>query len=309
MRPIEASVVLDELAARSFGIITRTALLDAGWSQSRIERGVASAALVRVAAGVYRVRGAPWTRQASRHAAVAIAGAGAVLARWSAAETLGFADARPGPHQLLVPHGRRGTAEAPELAVVTRTRRLDPADLTEVAGIPTTAAARTLLDLARDVDVPRLAELSSEAIRRADLELAALEAVLDRSPKIPGRRRLGQAIELLSDDGHRSRSMVEVGALSALLDAGLPRPAVAYTVRALDGTILAEVDLAYPEHRIAIEIDGFRWHSSPARKRADEDRQNRLVLAGWTVLRFSATVVRRSPATLVDAVAAALRSV
>lgn len=213
MRAIDANVVLDEIAAGTFGIVTRSALLDANWSESRIQRANASGALVRVAAGVYRVRGAPWTRQASRHAAVAVAGTGAVLARWSAAEAHGFAEARPGPHHLFVPHDRRSTIEAPELAVVTRTRRLDQADMTEVAGVTTTTAARTLLHL------------------------------------------------------------------------------------------------AYPEHRLAIEIDGFRWHSSPARKRADEERQNRLILAGWTVLRFSASVVRASPAALVGAVAAVVGNV
>jgi hypothetical protein len=308
MRTIDASVALDELAARCFGVVTRPALLLAGWSESRIERAIGSGAIVRVAAGIYRVRGAPWTRQASRHAAMAVAGQGAVLARWSAAEALGFADARPGPHHLLVPHGRRATTAAPERAAVSRTRRLERADITEVAGVTTTSAARTLLDLAGEVDAPRLAELSTEAIRRTGLGLADLEQMLARNPRTPGRQRLRSAIDLLSDDGHRTRSMVEVAALAALQDAGLPRPVVAYTVRADDGTIIAEVDLAYPEHRIAIEIDGYRWHSSPARKRADEERQNRLVLAGWTVLRFSATVVRASPATLVEAVAAALRN-
>lgn len=301
------SAELDHLAASSFGIVVRRELLGAGWSDSRIQRAVRAGVLVRLGAGVYRVRGAPWTRHASRQAAVAIVGDGAVLARWSAAEVLGFADARPGPHQLLVAHGRRTVTTAPGLVEVTRTRRLDQTDLTEVAGITTTSAARTLLDLAPDVDATRLAELTTEAVRRAGLGLADLERVLARSPRATGRRQLRTVIELLGEDGHRTRSMVEMAALTALLDAGLPRPEVAYIVRAADGTTLAEVDLAYPTHRLAIEIDGYRWHSSPARKRADEERQNRLVLAGWTVLRFSATVVRQTPTALVEAVATALR--
>ncbi|MFP4311244.1 MAG: DUF559 domain-containing protein [Nitriliruptoraceae bacterium] len=306
MRAIDASVSLDALAARTSGIVTRPALLASGWSESRVDRAVSSRALLPVAAGVYRVRGAPWTRQASRQAAVAIAGAGATLARWSAAEMLGIADPRPGPHHVLVPHARRSSTSAPGLALVTRTRHLEPSDVTEIAGIAVTTAARTLLDLAREIDAPRLAELSSEAIRRTGLGLGDLSRILERHRKTPGRRRLRDAIGLLGDDGHRFRSMVEVRALSSLLEAGLPRPEVGYTIRSETGVILAEVDLAYPTHRLAIEIDGFRWHSSPARKRADEDRQNRLLLAGWTVLRFSATVVHDSPATLVEAVAEAL---
>jgi hypothetical protein len=304
-----SSTSLDDLAARSAGIVARSVLLAHGWSESGVKRAVRAGALVPVAAGVYRVRGAPWTREASRHAAVAIAGRGAALARWSAAELLGFAGARPGPHQVLVPHSRRATTSAPDLVTVSRTNRLDPADLTEVNGVAATVPARTLLDLARDVDPARLAELTTEAIRRAGLTLDHLDAVLARDRRSPGRSQLRCAVRLLGDDGHRSRSMVEVTALAALVDAGLPRPEVAYTVRAVDGRILAEVDLAYPAQRLAIEIDGYRWHSSPARKRADEERQNRLVLAGWTVLRFSAIVVRQTPSVLVEAVSAALRTV
>lgn len=301
------SVDLDALASSSAGIVTRSRLIAAGWSEGKLLRGMRSGSLIPITPGVYRVRGAPWTRLASRHAALAIAGPGAVLADWSAAEVLGFAAARPGPIRVLVPHGRRTTAVHQTLVTIRRTRRLDPTDLAGSAGVPTTAPARTLLDLAPSVEVPALAELTTEAIRRAGLTLQDVERILRRSPRVPGGPRLREVLRLLDDDGDLTRSVVEVTALAALLDAGLPRPQLAYIVRSPEGAVLAEVDLAYPEHRLAIEIDGYRWHSSPARKRADEERQNRLVLAGWTVLRFSAAVVRAQPEALVASVARALR--
>lgn len=113
---------------------------------------------------------------------------------------------------------------------------------------------------------------------------------------------------LLGSDGAQTRSGVEIAALQALVKGGLPRPVLAYRVHDTQGRFIAEVDLAYPELKLAIEIDGYRWHSTPAQKRADEERQNRLILAGWTVLRFSAAEVRHDPEVLATTVSRYLTS-
>ena len=46
------------------------------------------------------------------------------------------------------------------------------------------------------------------------------------------------------------------------------------------------VDFAYPELMLVIEVDGFRYHSSPEATAADQVRQAALEALGWTVLRF-----------------------
>jgi hypothetical protein len=230
------------------------------------------------------------------------------LARASAAEVHDLAEPVPGPHQLLIPHHRRPVRIDPTLARVSRTRTLTDVDRAEMAGLPTTSVARTLLDLAPATDHRLLAELAARAIQRGMVQEAQLRDVLDRNPAARGRRQLLRGLGLLEDDATRIRSEVEVAAIAAIVADGLPRPDVGYVVKDDDGRPIAEVDLAYPRMRIAIEIDGFRWHSTPARKIADEERQNRLVLAGWTVLRFSAVIVRTEPQVLVRAVRSALAS-
>ena len=50
---------------------------------------------------------------------------------------------------------------------------------------------------------------------------------------------------------------------------------------------MARVDFAYPELKLAIEVDGFAAHSTVDAFRRDRVRQNALVAAGWTVLRFT----------------------
>ena len=297
---------LDRLARPRAGIVTRATLLDAGWSRSGLDRAVASALLFPVANGVYRTAGTPWGLPSTYHAALAAAGEGGALARRSAAEVLGLVEERQAPHHLVIPHRRRPPVVPSSLAIVARSRTVHTDEVIEVSGLRATSAARTLLDLAPGNSVERLAELAAAAIRLRHCGLAQLEKVVADHPGAQGRARLMTAVRLLGDDGAKARAEVEIAAVAALLEAGLPRPEVAFRVHDGAGRLIAEVDLAYPARRLALEIDGYRWHSTPVQKRADETRQNRLILAGWTVLRFSAAVVRRSPHVLVDAVAQAL---
>ena len=53
------------------------------------------------------------------------------------------------------------------------------------------------------------------------------------------------------------------------------------------GRFIARIDCAYPDRKLAIEVDGFEHHSSPEAFQRDRTRQNRLVALGWTVLRFT----------------------
>jgi len=297
---------LDRVARPRAGIVTREMLLDAGWTRSALDRAVASALLFPVAKGVYRTSGTPWCVPVTHHAALAAAGEGSALARRSAAEVLGLVEARPAPHHLVIPHHRRPPVLPRRLAVVARSRTLHSDEVIEISGLRTTSAARTLLDLAPRSSAELLAELAAAAIRLRHCRLDHLEDVLAAHPGARGRARLVTAVQLLGDDGAKARAEVEIAAVAALLEAGLPRPQIAFRVRDGSGHLIAEVDLAYPMWRLALEIDGYRWHSTPAQKRADETRQNQLILAGWTVLRFSAEVVRRNPRTLVDTVARAL---
>jgi very-short-patch-repair endonuclease len=48
-----------------------------------------------------------------------------------------------------------------------------------------------------------------------------------------------------------------------------------------------KLDLAYPEIRLAIEVDGFAVHSTRSAFDHDRTRENLLVTGGWTVLRFT----------------------
>lgn len=48
-----------------------------------------------------------------------------------------------------------------------------------------------------------------------------------------------------------------------------------------------KIDVAFPQQRVAIEVDGWAFHSDPEAFVKDRNRQNALALMGWTVLRFT----------------------
>jgi very-short-patch-repair endonuclease len=87
-------------------------------------------------------------------------------------------------------------------------------------------------------------------------------------------------------------------------DHSLPEPTHQYEVR-VGHRLVGRVDFAYPPMRVALEVDGYESHSSLAAFGRDRARQNELVAAGWTVLRFTWGDVVHRP----HAVATAVRRV
>jgi very-short-patch-repair endonuclease len=55
------------------------------------------------------------------------------------------------------------------------------------------------------------------------------------------------------------------------------------------GRLLARVDFAYPDIRLAIEVDGYRWHSGRAGWEHDLERRNKLTAIGWRVIHVTSS--------------------
>ena len=85
-----------------------------------------------------------------------------------------------------------------------------------------------------------------------------------------------------------------------LLQAGLPRPQVQTELRNHDGRFVGRADLCYPQARLVIEYDGANHRD---RLVEDNRRQNAIIDAGFSVLRFSAADLHQRP----DVIAAQVR--
>ncbi|MDY6999413.1 MAG: DUF559 domain-containing protein, partial [Actinomycetota bacterium] len=66
------------------------------------------------------------------------------------------------------------------------------------------------------------------------------------------------------------------------------------------------VDVGFPEPRVAIEVDGFAFHSGPEAFEVDRRRQNDIVLLGWQVLRFTWLDLTAYPQRVVASIHAAI---
>jgi len=169
-----------------------------------------------------------------------------------------------------------------------RSGTLEAGDLREVDGIPTLSAARTAADLSARLDVSELARFVDGGLRRGVMTLAGLDRIARRLAVVaPGRspKKLGAVLRDRVPGYHASGSELEDRVLGIVVAAGLRPPTRQHRV-VIDGRVYF-LDLAYPKERIAIEVDGFEFHRSRQAFDEDRTRQNDLVRAGWSVLRFT----------------------
>ena len=173
-------------------------------------------------------------------------------------------------------------------------------------GIPATSPERTLIDLGSVLTHSRLEAALVEALRKQLTDSRRLEErALDLAA--PGRPGSGAVLRIIDRwGGTRLESVLEAKVLRLIRRHGfLPEPTRQVEVRE-GGRPVARVDFAYPRERIAIEADGYRWHSDPAAWQRDLARRNALTRAGWLVLHFTWEDVERRPKLVATTIARAL---
>lgn len=248
---------LARIGTGQHGVVTRGELLAAGVSASGIDRRVRKGVLIPEYRGVYRVGHRAPSREARYMAAVRACGPEALLCDRAAAHLWGLVKGAPPPPEVLTPANRR----VPGLDV-RRCRRLDPVDATIRAGIPVTTVPRTLADLAATLPLDALARACHEAGVLHRTTPAQVEAVLVRRPNSRGAANLRK---VLRGDERVTLSKLESTFLARLRATGLPLPV---TNRPAGGR---RVDCRWPERRLTVELDSYRFHSS--RHAWEQDRR------------------------------------
>ena len=105
----------------------------------------------------------------------------------------------------------------------------------------------------------------------------------------------------------RRDSELEDKLLRLIRRARLPEPVIHYNVVHGDEW-LGEVDLAYPQARIAIETHGYRVHSLKRVWENDQCRENDLVRAGWKLLKATHLQLEQRPRLFLEALRSLLRA-
>ncbi len=296
-----AHAVIARIAARQHGVFTRQQVLGAGVSPGQLKRRCRAGLWERLEQGVYRLAGSPATWHQQLSAAVLGAGQGATVSHRAAAGLWKLDGVSSGAVELSLPRGWSCDRVAAHFVT-----ELGQVDVTTIERLPVTSAARTLIDLGGVVDDDLLERALESALHNGYTSLRQvhrrLEALTRRGR--PGLARLRRVLDRRVEGG-ASGSELETRLLQLLRRANLPLPVRQHEVW-LGGRLLARADLAYTGARLLIELDGWSAHGTKAAFRADRRRQNSLILAGWTLLRFTWADVVESPAAVVAAVHGAL---
>lgn len=86
---------------------------------------------------------------------------------------------------------------------------------------------------------------------------------------------------------------MESEARLAMHDCGVPSPELQYEIFDRRGK-LWRVDFAWPQQLLAVEYDGYDWHSGPDDFTKDRQKRAALIELGWSVMSIVADDVRRS---------------
>ena len=266
------------LAGEQHGCISLPQALDCGLSRESVFRRVRSRRWERLLPGVYTIRGAPPTWEQRLMAATLWAGEGAALAGASAAALWRFPGFGPGPVEVVHPgtkHSRRG--------LVVRRVQLGPGDVTRLDRFVLTSPARTLLDVACRLVRTRFDVAFHYCLHERLATTRDLQDLAARAP-VPGLRKLKESLGAYAGD-RPAGSPLEAKLARLLRTSGLPAPRRQHPVRIAGRT--RYLDFAWPSARVAVEADGYRWHSSRGAWESDRARLRELRRAGWTVIQVT----------------------
>jgi hypothetical protein len=284
--------VVAELATRQWGVVSRAQLVELGVSAAGVDRWVRAGRLHVVHRGVYAVGHRALRVEGRRLAAVLACGPGAVLSCRSAAAHWELLRTEQTRVDVTTPRTRRAI---PGIRL-HRSRSLDARDTTTHEGIPITAIARTLLDLAATVRPDRLERALAQAERLQLYDHHAITEVLARSNGHRGRARLARAT---AQEPKLTRSELEARFLALVRRAGLPEPLANFILDAPDHPRL-EVDFYFPTHNLVVQTDGWETHGTRAAFKSDRRTDAALTAAGYRVMRFTYDDVVYDQDTVVD---------
>lgn len=185
-------------------------------------------------------------------------------------------------------------SQTSHLAPIRLTRsNVSPFEMSTVGGLRVTSVTRTVVDVARRLHFVEAVVVFDMALHSRKVSTRELRKWIAAHSGYRGIGTLRQAIDFIEP---ATESPMETRLRMLLVLAGLPRPEVQVSLYDESGSFLGRLDLYYPNKRLAVEYDGATHRDSLT---SDNRRQNRLVDAGYRLLRFTAADVLSTPARVV----------
>jgi very-short-patch-repair endonuclease len=260
---------------------------ESGLTRAQLRHGEAAGRWTKICRATYRKGPEPPT-ELDRCLAPLVATGGAACGR-VAGTLLGFDGVRLGGPEVTLPATGSNKHAGVRRQVLT-------GGLIDVAGFPCTDPLQTLIDLAAALDDDHWEQALESALRRRQVSLSELEAVLP----VLSRRRLAGVVRIRRVLERRPAGAPATGSRLETLFVQLVRrhldveaPQRQVEIRDEHGDFVAYVDFAWPELGLFIELDGQHHADQPVH---DARRETAVVAAtGWLVGRFTWQEVVRYP--------------
>ena len=278
-------------AARNGGVVTTSDLGTCGFSKAAITAAKRRGVLTSWGRGVWLV--GPLADEVTEARAAMLAVPHGALGFGVAAQLAHFGPIAKPPLDVIVATDRHGERKGVRIHRIELTRR----DVQRFEGLPCTTPAVTLVHLARTLAPLPYERAVQEAFAKRLADTKRLRQALDRHRGGRGTARLRRMLELGVDD---LRSKAERALRQWIHQAGLPLPIFNAEVGPW------RVDALWPQHRLAVEINGHAAHSSPWAHDRDHRKEQFLQAQGLTTRRFTGLQAIDEPALVIAGIAMAL---
>jgi very-short-patch-repair endonuclease len=192
----------------------------------------------------------------------------------------------------------------PRLSAVRLLRGMLPAsDALTIDGFRVTSRPRTVFDCLRVLPDSSALSLLDRALQQ---KWITMEDLVSRVQSFTGRRSVGRLARFVAEVGSGARSAAERLAIELFRRARIEGWAANVAIYDDQGELIGVGDLVFRAAKLVVELDGRAYHVSEERFEQDRYRQNRLVGAGWTVLRFTWRDLTGRPGYVVGTVRRAL---
>ncbi len=290
-------VALAEFAAGQWGVVSRDQLYDLGYSEPQVD-GRVGRTLWSINPDAFAVGHPGISRLARGKATLLYTGERSGLSHMSAArvwEMVGRATDGPIHVSLL----DRISLTDPPGVNLHRPRSLRLEDLVDHRGLRLTTPERTLADLLAESTVAEITRMLEQMVTHLGRSPDDLHQWGHALKHVTGKWKLVRSLDHVAGPAV-IRSEFESLFRSVCQEGGLP---VANTNVKIGAW---EVDAVFPNERVAIELDSYRWHGG--RWQFHRDRRKGLAIsrAGYELLRISWPQLKYDRRDVIEAVKYAL---
>lgn len=284
-------IAIAALAAAQAGLVTRAQLLALRIASSTIDELVVSGRLHVVYRGVYRLGHSVAAPYSNEMAAVLASGPDARLSHRSALELRGYLEPRPDLWLQVTVPGRR--VPGANRLRIHHTDAFAPDELDVVNGVPTTSAARSVIDFAAQAPVWEVTKAYEEGIIQDAFDRDEMIRLLVRHR---GRRGITKVRALVDRDAPPSVTIEEAHRrlLELIRSSRLPHPRTEVQL----GSYRA--DILWPDAKLIVEMDGAAFHNQAFRIERDKRRDGELAAQGYLTIRVTWKELTQNPTAVIS---------